>query len=100
MGIVGAILVTIWAIGLIRDTAKVLLDAEMDEPVVAQVRQVLNQQFDGVLTDLHVSRVAQDQYACIIAFASREPVTPDAIKKAFSNHDELVHITVEINPLR
>src|SRR5690606_5922896 len=41
MGIVGAILVSIWAIGLLRDTGKVLLDAEMDAPVVEEVREVI-----------------------------------------------------------
>jgi Co/Zn/Cd efflux system component len=41
MGIVGAILVAIWAWGLIRDTTRILLDREMDHPVVAEVRQAI-----------------------------------------------------------
>ena len=34
MGIAGAVLVTVWAQGLLRDSGRVLLDAEMDAPVV------------------------------------------------------------------
>src|SRR4051794_8062220 len=39
MGIVGAVLVSVWAWGLIRQTGRVLLDAEMDAPVVAEIRE-------------------------------------------------------------
>jgi Co/Zn/Cd efflux system component len=35
MGIAGAILVSVWAFGLLRDSGRILLDAEMDAPVVA-----------------------------------------------------------------
>ena len=41
MGIVGTVLVGRWAVGLLRDTGRVLLDAEMDAPVVAEVREVI-----------------------------------------------------------
>ena len=39
MGIVGAILVAIWAKNLLRETGKVLLDREMDHPVVDEIRE-------------------------------------------------------------
>src|SRR6185369_4700671 len=38
MGIVGAVVVAVWAKGLIVDTGKVLLDREMDHPVVDEIR--------------------------------------------------------------
>lgn len=41
MGLVGAVLVTAWAFSLMRDSGKVLLDAEMDAPVVEEVREVI-----------------------------------------------------------
>ena len=34
MGLVGAVLIAVWARGLLRDSGRVLLDAEMDAPVV------------------------------------------------------------------
>ncbi|KAG1271810.1 hypothetical protein G6F65_012147 [Rhizopus arrhizus] len=43
MGLVGAVLVTVWAIGLLRDSGRILLDAQMDAPVVAEVRDVIEQ---------------------------------------------------------
>ena len=41
MGLVGALLVALWARGLLRDTGRVLLDAEMDAPVVAEIHEVI-----------------------------------------------------------
>ena len=41
MGLAGMVLVGRWALGLLRDTGRVLLDAEMDAPVVAEVRDVV-----------------------------------------------------------
>jgi cation diffusion facilitator family transporter len=44
MGLAGALLVGTWAWGLIRDTTRILLDREMDHPVVAEVSRVLGSQ--------------------------------------------------------
>ena len=58
MGIVGAMLVAVWAWGLARDAGRVLLDCEMDHPVVAEVREVIEAHPEWVITtriaDLHV----------------------------------------------
>ena len=99
MGLVGAVLVAVWALGLLRDSSRVLLDAEMDAPVVQEIRDVLAAAPQPVvLTDLHVWRVGKGLYACIVALEARDGVTPDAIRQQLAIHEELVHITVEINP--
>lgn len=99
MGIVGAILVAMWAQGLLRETGRVLLDAEMDTPVVNQIREVLHQSPTVRITDLHVWRVGKGQYACIVSLATSGSITPDQIRRQLGIHEELVHVTVEINQL-
>ncbi|MCC6514012.1 MAG: CDF family Co(II)/Ni(II) efflux transporter DmeF, partial [Geothrix sp.] len=63
MGSAGAILVAVWAKGLLRDSSRVLLDAEMDHPVVAEIREALATQpewgSETRITDLHVWRVGK-----------------------------------------
>jgi len=99
MGIVGAGLVSVWAYGLLRDTGRVLLDAEMDAPVVEEVREVIAASpIKAQITDLHVWRVGRGKYACIIALVTKEACTPDDFKRLLSIHEELVHVTVEIHP--
>jgi len=97
MGIAGSILVAIWAAGLLRDTGRALLDAEMDAPVVDEIREVIAQLPVTVeLKDLHVWRVGAGQYACALSVYTRADVDAGFLKKQLAIHEELVHITVEI----
>ena len=98
MGIVGATLVAVWARGLLRDTGKVLLDAEMDAPVVKEIREVIASEEQPVeISDLHVWRIGRDKYACVVALVSETGATPEHYRQALGIHEELAHITVEIN---
>ncbi|MFH1818944.1 MAG: CDF family Co(II)/Ni(II) efflux transporter DmeF [Pseudomonadota bacterium] len=98
MGIVGAGLVAVWAYGLLRDTGRVLLDAEMDAPVVAEIYEVIEASpVKAEITDLHVWRVGKGKYACILSLAVKDTVEPDYFRRRMRVHEELVHITVEVN---
>ena len=98
MGIVGAGLVAVWAYGLLRETGRVLLDAEMDAPVVAEILKVIEASpVRTDVTDLHVWRVGKGKYACILSLASADGADPSYFKQRLSVHEELVHITVEVN---
>ena len=101
MGFAGAILVAVWAKGLLRDSSRVLLDAEMDHPVVAEIREAIatHPEWGGEtqITDLHVWRVGKGSYACVLALASRHSgVTLQSVRRCLSIHEEIVHLTVEI----
>jgi cation diffusion facilitator family transporter len=97
MGLAGTALVARWAWGLMRESGRVLLDAEMDAPVVDEVREVVaGLGPDTVLRDLHVWRVARGKYACILCLESGAALSADAVRRALSVHEELVHVTVEL----
>ncbi|AYC33771.1 cation transporter [Pseudomonas cavernae] len=98
MGIVGAGLVASWAYGLLRETGRVLLDAEMDAPVVAEIREVIEAcPIPVQISDLHVWRVGKGKYACIVSLVTSGASSPDYFKERLRVHEELVHITVEVN---
>jgi cation diffusion facilitator family transporter len=98
VGLVGTLLVGRWAWGLLRDTGRVLLDAEMDAPVVEEVRDVVRglPQPTTVL-DLHVWRVGKGKYACILSLSTGAALDANAVRRALSVHEELVHVTVEVS---
>ena len=101
MGIVGAGLVSAWAYGLLRDTGRVLLDAEMDAPVVAEIHDAIKSApVEAAISDLHVWRVGKGSYACILSLVVDETVAPDDIKRYLGVHKELAHVTVELNQVR
>jgi cation diffusion facilitator family transporter len=101
MGIVGAVLVAVWARGLIIETGKVLLDREMDHPVVAEIRDVVESGNDGEgtrITDLHVWRVGKQVYSCALTIFTHDPcLTADDVRERLSVHAEIVHTTIEIH---
>jgi cation diffusion facilitator family transporter len=101
MGIVGAVLVAVWAKGLIRDTSKVLLDREMDHAVVDEIREVLERADDPAhtrITDLHVWRVGKRGYSLAATLVTHDAaLTPHAVRQRLSVHEEIVHSTIEIH---
>ncbi|APP00849.1 CDF family Co(II)/Ni(II) efflux transporter DmeF [Xanthomonas perforans] len=97
MGIVGAVLVTAWAWGLLRSTGSVLLDAEMDAPVVAEVKQVIAELGHAIdIADLHVWRVGSERYACVVSLVTAADIDAELVRRALQIHEELVHVTVEL----
>ncbi|MFO1395746.1 MAG: CDF family Co(II)/Ni(II) efflux transporter DmeF [Burkholderiales bacterium] len=100
MGLVGATLVAIWAKNLLQQTGRVLLDREMDHPVVDEIREVIAARGSGRVTivDLHVWRVGRGAYSCALALVSEDAaVTPAAVKDWLRVHEEIVHTTIEVN---
>jgi len=98
MGIVGSVIVAAWAFTLLRDTGRILLDAEMDSPVVAGIRNaVCAGKLAATIEDLHVWRVGKGKFACVLSVETAEAVSPDEIRSLLSVHEELTHVTVEVN---
>lgn len=97
MGIVGGVLVAVWALGLLRTSGRALLDAEMDAPVVEEIREVIAASaVPAEIRDLHVWRVGRNQYACVLSLITQADVDAEFFKRQVQVHEELVHITVEI----
>ena len=98
MGIVGAVLVALWAKGLLLETGKVLLDREMDHPVVAEIKDVVESDAQSQVADLHVWRVGKKVYACAVTVVTRDrALTPALVRERLAVHEEIIHSTIEIH---
>jgi len=101
VGLLGAVVVALWARGLIVDTSKVLLDREMDHPVVDDIREVVAERggdSETVISDLHVWRVGKGKYSCALSVVTHnERLTPKQVREWLSVHEEIVHSTIEIH---
>jgi cation diffusion facilitator family transporter len=104
MGIVGATVVAVWAWGLITQTSKVLLDSEMDHPVVKEIREALESPKveDGArVTDLHVWRVGKQSFAAALTLVTHDTsLTAARVREMLAVHQEIAHVTVEIQQCR
>lgn len=99
MGLVGAALVSAWAWSLVRSSGRILLDAQMDLPVVEEVREAIEAgPLSARISDLHVWQVARGKFACVVEVVAVPGVAAEDVRRALSVHDELAHVTVEIVP--
>ncbi|WP_338801503.1 CDF family Co(II)/Ni(II) efflux transporter DmeF [Pseudomonas sp. RSB 5.4] len=95
MGIVGAIVIAKWAYNLMRDSAAVLLDTT-DEPVEAEIRELLETSDDVRISDLHVWQVGPQARAAIVSVVAAAGVTAEAIRERLAPVHELSHLTIEL----
>jgi cation diffusion facilitator family transporter len=96
MGIVGAILVGRWSLGLLRSTSAVLLDEQGAHSMQQRILEVLEDE-DNQVVDLHVWSVGPGIYASVIALVSRQPRTPDYYKSQLPDQLALEHISIEVH---
>ena len=98
MGLVGGAVISQWAYGLIRDTHVILLDKEPENSDLnAEIHKALEADSDTKIVDLHIWQVAVNKYSAIISVVAGKPKTPLAYKELLREHEELVHVIVEVN---
>jgi len=93
MGIVGAIVIAKWAVGLMRDSAAVLLDVT-DAHIADEIRELLKSD-DVRISDLHVWQVGPQARAAIVSVVAPANVSADTIRERLAPVHELSHLTVE-----
>lgn len=97
MGIVGALVISRWSWGLIKDAGGVLLDRVPDGGhIEAEVRQVIESSTDRV-TDLHIWQVGPGHYSVIASIASDAPRAVSEYKAKLDHIKHVSHTTVEVH---
>ena len=97
VGVLGAVVIAVWAIGLMRQTAAVLLDREMDHPLTAQIRTAIESDGDARVADLHLWRVGRQHYAAIATIVADEPLAPADYRARLAPYVALAHLSLEVN---
>lgn len=97
MGIVGAIIITRWSYGLIKETSPLLLDSSIAEDYKLSIKEAIENDADNEITDIHVWKVGANDYAAIIALVTHTPNSTEHYKALLSDFDKLSHLTIEVN---
>ena len=97
MGIVGAGVILWWSKGLLGDSARVLLDREMEEPLVRDIREAIEVDGDAEVADLHVWRVGRASHAAVLTVVAHAPLAPAAYRERLAGITSLMHVSVEVN---
>ncbi len=97
MGIVGAILVARWSLGLLKTTSAVLLDEQGSDDLQQSIRDAIECEGDHHITDLHLWTVGPGIHSVVIAVVSNEPLSVDEYKSKLASHASLAHISIEVH---
>ncbi len=100
MGVIGALVIAVWAYGLIRNSARTLLDAEENQPMCDQVAAALRAGGDCDIADLHLWRVGPASHACIVSLVAHQPRDADDYKALLKGIAGLDHLSIEVNHCR
>ena len=95
MGLVGAVVIARWSLGLMRDTGRVLLDASAPAGLQRQIRERMELGEDRV-ADLHVWRVGPGHHAAIISVVTHAPQPLAAYRERLAGLETLEHLSIEV----
>jgi cation diffusion facilitator family transporter len=96
MGIVGAVMVIRWSVGLIQGTTIVLLDHQSSIEVRRKITSVLESFKDTKVSDLHIWSIGPGIYSSEISVVTKYPESPDMYKAMIPQDSGVVHTTIEV----
>lgn len=97
MGIVGSVIITRWAIGLMKQTSPILLDASIEPEYQNQIISILEMQDDNKVSDVHIWKISADHYAAMISLVTHDPKPVRHYKQLLDKFDKIHHLTIEVN---
>jgi cation diffusion facilitator family transporter len=96
VGIVGALMIARWSIGLLRETSTILLDADVHADVREKVVKALLDAGVARVADVHVWRVGPAALAVIASVEVREPAAPATLADVVCACTGARHVTIEV----
>jgi cation diffusion facilitator family transporter len=98
VGVLGAIVIASWSIGLMRQAGLVLLDVEDDPTLSESIRKTLEDDLHAKIADLHLWRLGPGHRGLIVSLVSPVACSADDIKAELRRrHGGLSHVTIEVS---
>jgi len=97
MGVVGAILVSRWSWGLLKDTSSVLLDKQALPQLEKSIKEAIEQKDGNRIADLHLWSIGPGVYVAAISIVTDQPKPPEYYRSLLPDNIGLVHATVEVH---
>jgi cation diffusion facilitator family transporter len=94
-GVIGAVVIANWSYGLARDTSRILLDMNPDQPMSAKLRAAIESDGDRLL-DLHLWRLGPGHLGAVLSVSTDKQRDCDFYRKRLQPFTSLSHVTVEV----
>jgi cation diffusion facilitator family transporter len=97
VALVGAAVIGRWAVGVLRESARALVDASAPPKLAAQVRALIEGDGDAKLADLHVWQVGPGCYAAALSVVADAPLLAGQYAARLKPVRALRHATIEVH---
>lgn len=97
MGIVGALVIMKWAVGLMKQSSRILLDGSASAEQCRAVKEAVESDGDSMVSDLHIWKVSPQHSVLVASVVAHDPLTPDDYKARLSSIDSFAHMSIEVN---
>jgi cation diffusion facilitator family transporter len=94
-GLIGALVIANWSVGLLRDTGGILLDRTPDPRMAEKIRGAIESDGDQV-TDLHLWRLGPGHLGAIVSVATSGAREAAHYRQRLAGFTDLSHVTVEV----
>ena len=96
VGILGALVIAVWAYGLLKETARMLLDAGVDLETIDRIKQRLEVEADNRVADLHVWSLGGRALSIALTIVTHYPRPPAYYRQLLNDFPRIQHSTIEV----
>jgi cation diffusion facilitator family transporter len=100
VALAGGALIAHWALGVLRDSARCLVDASPDLQLRDAVRGAVETDGDARVADLHVWQVGPAAWSAVLSVVADRPLAPDVYRARLHDLAGLQHVTIEVHQCR
>ncbi|HET9205476.1 MAG TPA: CDF family Co(II)/Ni(II) efflux transporter DmeF [Burkholderiaceae bacterium] len=97
VALAGGALIAHWAIGVLRDSARSLVDASSDTRLRDNVRRAIETDGDARVADLHVWQIGPQAWSAVVSVVADQPLASTVYRERLHVMTELQHVTIEVH---
>jgi cation diffusion facilitator family transporter len=97
VALLGAVVIAQWSLGVLRGTARALVDATEDPALMQRIRELIESDGDAKVADLHLWQVGAKAWSAAISVVADQPKSAADYRQRLQGIDALGHVTVEVH---
>lgn len=97
VALLGAVIIAQWSFGMLRSSARALVDATADPALAGEIRALIESDGDAKVADLHVWQVGGSAWSAALSVVADRPLAATEYRQRLAALTRLRHVTVEVH---
>lgn len=97
VALLGAAVIGQWSLGVLRQSARALVDATEDPALTQRITDLIEADGDAKVADLHVWQVGAKAYSAALSVVADVPLAAATYRERLAAIEPLRHVTVEVH---